>query len=101
VERIKQLVEADAEENKSLRIEVKMGGCAGIAYNFSLVSKPEEGDAQVECEEGIFVYIAKKAVFFILNSELDYVDLGNFSKKFIFRNPNAKGGCGCGESFAV
>lgn len=88
------------ERNKALRIEVKMGGCAGISYNFSLVREPEQGDEIVLCED-VAVYIAKKAIFFIINSDLDYVDLGNFSKKFIFRNPNAKGGCGCGESFAV
>ena len=35
-----------------------------------------------------------------LGSEMDYVD-DKFQTGFVFKNPNEKGRCGCGESFHV
>jgi iron-sulfur cluster assembly protein len=37
---------------------------------------------------------------FILGTELDYVE-DKMSSSFVFKNPNEKGRCGCGESFHV
>ena len=44
------------------------------------------------CEEGIARYV--------LGTEMDYVD-NEIKAEFVFNNPNAKGECGCGESFHV
>ena len=37
---------------------------------------------------------------YILWSKIDYVDNG-MESGFIFKNPNEKDRCGCGESFSV
>ena len=37
---------------------------------------------------------------FIVGMEMDYVD-NDIKSEFVFNNPNAKGTCGCGESFHV
>ena len=37
---------------------------------------------------------------FIVGMEMDYVD-NEIKTEFVFNNPNAKGTCGCGESFHV
>ncbi len=46
------------------------------------------------------VYIDPKAIMFLVGSQMDYVD-DMLKSEFTFTNPNAKGQCGCGESFNV
>ena len=40
------------------------------------------------------------ALMYLIGTELDYVE-DKMSSSFVFRNPNEKGRCGCGESFHV
>ena len=51
-------------------------------------------------QDGITVLIDPKATLFILGTEMDYVE-EKLQSGFVFRNPNEKGRCGCGESFHV
>lgn len=46
------------------------------------------------------IYIDPKATMFILGTEMDFEE-GKLESGFVFRNPNEKGRCGCGESFHV
>ncbi|MHC4954202.1 MAG: HesB/IscA family protein [Planctomycetota bacterium] len=83
-----------------LRIKVMGGGCSGLMYQMEIGAGPAgEGEAVFE-EHGFRVYIDKKSLFFLNGSELDYND-GLTGAGFKFRNPNASGTCGCGESFSV
>ena len=82
-----------------LRIRVVGGGCSGLMHQMSIVDGPEEGDEVFE-REGFKVYIDKKSLFFLNGSDLLYQD-GLTGAGFKFHNPNVKGTCGCGESFAV
>ena len=60
--------------------------------------------AKIRIKEIIFddikVFVDPSATMFILGSKIDYVDNG-MESGFIFKNPNEKGRCGCGESFSV
>ena len=49
---------------------------------------------------GVRLFIDPKAMMFILGTEMDYVE-EQLQSGFVFRNPNEKGRCGCGESFHV
>mgnify|MGYP002638219235 CR=1 FL=1 len=40
------------------------------------------------------------AVMFVVGTEMDFVQ-DKVRAEFTFLNPNAKGACGCGESFNV
>jgi iron-sulfur cluster assembly accessory protein len=51
-------------------------------------------------DKGVTVMIDPAAVMFLIGSEMDYVD-DKFQTGFVFKNPNEKGRCGCGESFHV
>jgi len=83
-----------------LRIKVKGGGCSGLMYQMDIGEGPAgEGEAVFELD-GFRVYIDKKSLFFLNGSELDYLD-GLTGAGFKFRNPNATGTCGCGDSFSV
>lgn len=49
---------------------------------------------------GVTVLVDSKALITVLGSEMDFVQ-DKLSEHFVFNNPNAKGTCGCGESFTV
>ena len=51
-------------------------------------------------ENDVRVIVDSKALMFLLGTEMDYVD-NEIKAEFVFNNPNAKGECGCGESFHV
>lgn len=89
----------DQPEPKLIRIGVRNRGCSGLTYNLEYVDQPGKFDEIVE-QDGVKVVIDSKALFSIVGSEMDWLD-DKLSSKFIFRNPNSKGTCGCGESFMV
>ena len=67
---------------------------------FKIGDGPPAENEEVFEVDGFRVYIDKKSLFFLNGSELDYMD-GLTGAGFKFRNPNATGTCGCGESFSV
>ena len=82
-----------------LKIAVKGGGCSGLQYVLELSEGPDDSD-KVIIENGIEVYIPKRAFVFLAGTVLDFSD-GLNGRGFEFHNPNAKRTCGCGDSFAV
>ncbi|SCU93478.1 LADA_0G03312g1_1 [Lachancea dasiensis] len=86
-------------EPKLIRIGVKNRGCSGLTYDLEYTSAPGKFDEVVE-QDGVKVIIDSKALFSIVGSEMDWID-DRLSSRFVFKNPNSKGTCGCGESFMV
>ncbi|KAL9635419.1 MAG: hypothetical protein Q9164_003464 [Protoblastenia rupestris] len=86
-------------EPKLIRVGVKNRGCSGLAYHLEYVDKPGTFDEAVE-QDGVKVLVDSKALFSIIGSEMDWVE-DKLEQRFIFRNPNIKEQCGCGESFMV
>ena len=82
-----------------IRIGVKNRGCSGLTYNLEYIEEPQKFDEVVE-QDGVKVVIDSKALFSIVGSEMDWID-DKLSSRFVFKNPNSKGTCGCGESFMV
>ncbi|KAH7930593.1 hypothetical protein BV22DRAFT_1191189 [Leucogyrophana mollusca] len=82
-----------------IRIGVRNKGCAGLSYHLDYVEKPGKFDEVVE-QDGVKVLIDSKALFSIIGSEMDWKE-DALSSKFVFKNPNIKDACGCGESFNV
>lgn len=89
----------DQPEPKLIRIGVKNRGCSGLTYHLEYVTEPGKFDETIE-QDGVKVLIDSKALFSIVGSEMDWLD-DKLSSRFIFKNPNSKGTCGCGESFMV
>jgi len=82
-----------------IRIGVRNKGCAGLSYHLDYVDKPGKFD-EVVAQEDVRVLIDSKALFSIIGSEMDWHESA-LSSKFVFKNPNIKDACGCGESFNV
>ncbi|KAI1506448.1 hypothetical protein F5X99DRAFT_364225 [Biscogniauxia marginata] len=97
VEQLRTLL--DDPEPKLIKVGVRNRGCSGLAYHLEYVDKPGAFDEAVE-QDGVKVLIDSKALFSIIGSEMDWVE-DKLNQRFIFRNPNIKEECGCGESFMV
>ncbi|KAK4108557.1 hypothetical protein N656DRAFT_784066 [Canariomyces notabilis] len=97
VEHLRQML--DQPEPKLIKVGVRNRGCSGLAYHLEYVDKPGAFDETVE-QDGVKVLIDSKALFSIIGSEMDWVE-DKLSQRFVFRNPNIKEQCGCGESFMV
>lgn len=89
----------DQPEPQLIRIGVKNRGCSGLTYHLEYVTEGGKFDELIE-QDGVKVLIDSKALFSIVGSEMDWLD-DKLSSRFIFKNPNSKGTCGCGESFMV
>ncbi len=97
-ERIKFLL-SQQPDARALRIGVKTKGCSGLSYAIDYANAPQALDIVVTDQE-VTVYIDAKASMYIFGTEMDYVT-EHMKSGFVFRNPNEKGRCGCGESFHV
>lgn len=82
-----------------IRVGVKTTGCSGMAYVLEFVDKLEVGD-QVFEDQGVKIIVDPKSLVYIDGTQMDFVKQG-VNEGFEFTNPNAKGECGCGESFSI
>lgn len=82
-----------------IRLGVKTTGCSGLAYVMEFVDAIDDTDTVFE-HKGVKVIIDGKSLVYLDGTELDFVKEG-LNEGFEFNNPNAKGECGCGESFNV
>lgn len=82
-----------------VRFGIKRTGCSGYAYTVDLAQSVAENDSVFD-RDGIRVLVDAKALPFVEGTEIDFQRQG-LNAAFVFRNPNATGECGCGESFTV
>jgi len=82
-----------------LRLGIKTTGCSGLAYVLEFVDDLNEDD-QLFSIDDVNIIIDGKSLVYLNGIELDFVKEG-LNEGFKFVNPNAKGECGCGESFNV
>lgn len=98
-ERVKALLESRGKPSCGVRIGVKTKGCSGLSYTLEFADEKNPFDEIVEAK-GVVILIDPKAIMFLLGTEMDYEE-EQLSSGFVFKNPNEKGRCGCGESFHV
>jgi len=99
VERAKALIDSRGKQTAGIRIGVRTKGCSGLSYTLEFADKQEPMDEVVETQ-GIKLLIDPKASLFLIGTEMDYEE-EKLKSGFVFKNPNEKGRCGCGESFHV
>jgi len=87
------------EPSHGLRIAVRGGGCSGFEYALDFESETRDNDWVYE-QSGLTIYIDAVSARYLQGTNIDYV-LGTAGAGFKFNNPQARGTCGCGSSFAV
>jgi len=99
VRRVRQLLEKRGKPSVGVRVGVRTRGCSGLSYTLEYADAINPGDEVVKVED-VTILIDPKASMFIFGTEMDFVE-ETLQSGFVFRNPNEKGRCGCGESFHV
>ena len=87
------------DPSHGLRIAVRGGGCSGFEYALDFESETRDNDWVYE-QSGLTIYIDAVSARYLQGTNIDYV-LGTAGAGFKFNNPQARGTCGCGSSFAV
>lgn len=95
-QRLDQLADFQPEAT-GLRISLKSSGCAGLKYDYELVTEIAPTD-RVIYSGRLSLLIDPMAEIYLAGSTLDFVDNG-LGAAFDFTNPNETKRCGCGKSF--
>jgi iron-sulfur cluster assembly protein len=82
-----------------VKLSTPRRGCSGLAYSVDYVTEEQPFDEKIETPGGNF-YVDGASVLYLVGSTMDGRE-DDFAAGFVFDNPNAKGACGCGESFTV
>jgi len=82
-----------------VRFGVKRTGCSGYAYTVDVAEAVTANDIEFDLD-GVHVLVDRKWLPFVDGTDIDFQREG-LNAQFVFRNPNATGECGCGESFTV
>jgi len=98
---VRKLIAKQGRSDLVLRLGVMGGGCSGLQYVLRL---EEESEVDPKFDhlfdaEGVRVAIDRKSMLYLAGTVLDFDTNDLMQGGFVFRNPNAKRGCGCGSSF--
>jgi iron-sulfur cluster assembly protein len=82
-----------------VKLSTPRRGCSGLAYSVDYVTEAKPFDEKIETAGGT-LYVDGGSILYLIGSTMNWVE-DDFAAGFVFQNPNAKGECGCGESFTV
>jgi iron-sulfur cluster assembly protein len=97
--RIADLMSRAPADAIGVKLSTPRRGCSGLAYSVDYVTTANPMDERIETPGGSF-FVDGGSVLYLIGSTMDWVE-DDFTAGFVFQNPNAKGACGCGESFTV
>jgi iron-sulfur cluster assembly protein len=97
--RIADLMAKAPADAVGVKLSTPRRGCSGLAYSVDYVTAASPMDERIETPGGIF-FVDGASLLYLIGSRMDWVE-DDFTAGFVFENPNAKGACGCGESFTV
>jgi iron-sulfur cluster assembly protein len=97
--RIAELMGKAPAGTVGVRLSTPRRGCSGLAYSVDYVAEARPFDEKIGTPGGDF-YVDGASILYLIGSVMDWVE-DDFTAGFVFANPNAKGQCGCGESFTV
>ena len=97
--RIAELMARAPADAIGVKLSTPRRGCSGLAYSVDYVTEEVAFDEKIETPGGTF-FVDGGSILYLIGSTMDWVE-DDFAAGFTFANPNAKGACGCGESFTV
>ncbi len=97
--RIAALMAKAPEGAIGVKLSTPRRGCSGLAYSVDYVTEAKPFDERIDTPGGT-LFVDGGSILYLVGSRMDWVE-DDFTAGFVFENPNAKGACGCGESFTV
>jgi iron-sulfur cluster assembly protein len=97
--RIASLMAKAPEGTIGVKLSTPKRGCSGLAYSVDYVSEALPFDERIDTSGGT-LFVDGGSILYLIGSTMDWAE-DDFTAGFVFANPNAKGACGCGESFTV
>ena len=97
--RVAELMARAPADAIGVKLSTPRRGCSGLAYSVDYVTAANPVDERIDTPGGTF-FIDAASVLYLIGSVMDWRE-DDFAAGFVFENPNAKGACGCGESFTV
>lgn len=97
--RIADLMARAPAGTAGVKLSTPRKGCSGLAYSVDYVAEGKPFDETIATPGGT-LYVDGGSILYLIGSTMDWVE-DDFTAGFTFQNPNAKGACGCGESFTV
>jgi iron-sulfur cluster assembly protein len=82
-----------------VKLSTPRRGCSGLAYSVDYVTEAKPFDERIDTAGGT-LFVDGGSILYLIGSTMNWVE-DDFTAGFVFDNPNAKGACGCGESFTV
>ena len=96
--KVKSLLEQEGRTDLALRVAVQPGGCSGLRYQLFFDDRSLDGDVVTDFG-GVNVVVDRMSNPYLMGAPVDFVDTIE-KQGFTIDNPNATGGCACGESFS-
>jgi iron-sulfur cluster assembly accessory protein len=100
--KVRELLDAEGRDDLRLRIAVQPGGCAGMQYQLFFDERTLDGDVAIDQPiEGagtVPLVVDRTSVPLVAGATITYTDTIE-KQGFEIDNPNAGGGCACGNSF--
>ncbi len=97
--RIAELMAKAPADAIGVKLSTPRRGCSGLAYSVDYVTEAKPLDERIDTPGGT-LFVDGGSILYLIGSTMDWVE-DDFTAGFVFQNPNAKGSCGCGESFTV
>ena len=96
--KVRELLEAEDDENLALRLAVKPGGCSGFSYEMYFDNTTDDDDIVTETD-GVRLLIDPSSAQLVAGAKVDFKDAGLKGSGFAVENPSQSRSCGCGQSF--
>ena len=100
--KVRELLDAEGRTDLRLRVAVQPGGCAGMQYQLFFDERSLDGDLTIDQPiEGagtVPLVVDRTSVPLLAGAVISYTDTIE-KQGFEIDNPNAGGGCACGNSF--
>ena len=95
--KVRALLEQEGREDLRLRVAVQPGGCSGFQYQLFFDERSLDGDIDID-SDGVPVVVDRMSAPYLVGATIDFTDTIE-QQGFTIDNPNASGGCACGNSF--
>ena len=97
---LEKIIHAAPSDTVGILLGIDKTGCNGHSYKLDFAKKNQVKNLEYVERNNIKVFIDPKATMFLIGSEMDYSS-DKLASRFVFKNPNEKSTCGCGESFSI